>query len=114
MVQHIPKALLLALLLGGCESITRYQQLGAPVMAEQKNDYRYWRDLFLGPWRSELMAVCSDGMQFNSRGFSYWDSAMTKSNTQNALVVRKVPPAQHYAYEAGKALAMNNACPDVR
>lgn len=113
MVKHLPKALLLALLLGGCESITRYQKLGAPVMAQQQNDYRYWRDLFLGPWRSNLMEVCSDGRKFNSRGISYWDHALAKLNTENALKVRKVPPAQHYAYEAGKALAMNNACPYV-
>ena len=100
MVKYLPRALLLALL------------VGAPVMAQQKNDYRFWRDVFLGQWRNNLMEVCSDGKKFNSRGLSYWDYRVAKLNRDDALK-RGEPPAEFDAYQAGKASAMNIACPNV-
>lgn len=99
-MKHLPKALLLALL------------VGAPVMAQQQNDYRYWRDQFLGPGRNILMELCADGRKANRQGISYWDYRDQQAIREAALK-RGRPPALIEAYEAGKASAMNNSCPNV-
>jgi len=60
MVKHLPKALLLALL------------IGIPAMA-QTLTWESWRDAYFGANRPQLIKMCALGRKMNLTGKSYWD-----------------------------------------
>ena len=98
-VQHLPKALLLALL------------VGSPVMA-QTYTWDQWRDVYLGPGRSQLMERCALGRSLNLKGLSYFDSRFIESRKADFL---RQGLSEHFlAQSSGKAAAMAVACPEVR
>jgi len=102
MVQHLPKALLLALLVvsNGCSQQS--------ISNEPKATWEGAKAYLLGPGRHELMEICDMGRQLNSLGQSAYSE-------QAQSGVRKLYSASNAdAYLAGRAAAMAVVCPEVR
>lgn len=102
-VQHLPKTLLLALLVGtsGCSQ----QSMSNAPQATWKGAKAY----LLGPGRHELMELCSLGGQLNSQGISAFNEY-----AKSAVQKKAGSAANADAYLAGRAAAMAVACPEVR
>jgi hypothetical protein len=98
-VQHLPKALLLALL------------VGAPVMGQQ--EWAEFRDLWLGQFRGNLMYFCNIGRRLNSNGQSYWEEG---TGTMARELSIKSGKSEETAKNilSGLAAAMAVACPEVK
>ena len=86
--------------------------LGGSPGWPQGTDWRYWRDVFLGPARVKLMTTCSLARDINDSGKSYW-SPETRQRVEGMLI-REFGEAHAQAFYAGQAAAMSVACPDVR
>ena len=99
-MQHLSKALLLALL------------VGEPVMA-QTYTWDQWRDIYLGQWRSELMSHCAEARNFN-RDNDYYFSDRWHRWRVNFYTARGVSYQTTNALLTGLAAAMAIACPEVR
>ena len=98
-VQHLPKALLLALL------------VGAPVMAKQA-EWEKYRDELLGPMRVKLMESCALGNKFNAAKLSYWEPKSSQ-RLQNYVLSQGETLKKFLAYTSGEAAAMKTVCPNV-
>ena len=98
-MQHLPKALLLALL------------VGAPVMA-QKSDYRYWRDFLLGPAVDLLMERCATGRKSNAYGMTIFSERLREIAVR-AFLKDGWSLIEANAMVAGEAAAMRQVCPNV-
>ena len=98
-MQHLPKALLLALL------------VGAPVMGQE--GWAGFRDLWLGQFRGDLMDFCNIGRRTNSYGQSYWAQG---TDTMARELSIKSGKSEETAKNmlSGLAAAMAVACPEVR
>ena len=98
-MQHLPKAVLLALL------------VGAPVMGQQ--EWAGFRDLWLGQFRGDLMDFCNIGRRTNSYGQSYWAQG---TDTMARELSIKSGKSEETAKNmlSGLAAAMAVACPEVR
>ena len=97
-LQNLPKALLLALL------------VGAPVMG-QTVTWEASRDFLLGSGRNFLMYHCGLGKQLNQRNESYWANKKTiainkKFNKENGEELT-------HAMTSGLSNAMAVVCPNV-
>ena len=103
MVQHLPKALLLALLVvsNGCSQQS--------ISNEPKATWEGAKAYLLGPGRHELMEICDMGRQLNSLGQSAYSEQV-----QSAVRKKAESAAKADAYLAGRAAAMAVACPEVR
>ena len=99
MVKYLPKALLLALL------------VGAPVVGQEK-DWKYYRDQGLGPDLSWIKVACAEGQKENQRNQSYWGYMETALKTRDALVaIHGATKAD--AIRSGLTAAMAVVCPNV-
>ena len=98
-VQHLPKALLLALL------------VGAPLMAKQA-EWEKYRDQLLGPMRVKLMESCALGNKFNAAKLSYWEPKSSQ-RLQNYVLSQGETLKKFLAYTSGEAAAMKTVCPNV-
>jgi len=98
MVKHLPKALLLALL------------VGTPALAQPL--WIYYKNQYLGPNRVFLMSSCNMGRANNLRGVSYFNriarDAMFDIHTKQGMT-----PDQAIAFLSGEAAAMGIVCPNV-
>ena len=102
MIKHLPRALLLALLVGssGCSQQS--------ISNEPKATWEGAKAYLLGPGRHELMEICDMGRQLNSLGQSAYSE-------QAQSGVRKLYSASNAdAYLAGRAAAMAVVCPEVK
>ena len=101
-MKHLPKALLLALLVGasGCSRQS--------ISNEPKVTWEGHKAYFMGPGRHELMEICDMGRQMNELGLSAYSE-------QAQSGVRKLYSASNAdAYFAGRAAAMAVVCPEVK
>ena len=101
MVKYLPKALLLALL------------VGSPVMGETVT-WDFARDFFLGRGRSYLMEDCAIGRKINQIGEYYFDPRLQNKTKERILSKDASIEIEIDAYLAGRAAAMAVACPEVR
>ena len=100
-MKHLPKALLLALL------------VGAPAVG-QTITWEGARDAYLGQGRSELMRNCSVGRELNHRGLNYWDGLYQREVKEKVMRSTGVSDQFYYEMNNGLAAAMAVACPEVR
>ena len=100
MVQHLPKALLLALL------------VGAPAEAKPPL-WEIFRDVFLGPNRSDLMEECAEGRKINQIGAYYFDTRL-QDKRKERMLSKGASIEIADAMLAGRAASMAVACPEVR
>lgn len=101
-MQHLPKALLLALL------------VGTPVMAQRyAQTWDEFREALLGPNRAMLMASCAEARNFN-RDNDYYFSDRWHRWRVNFYTARGVSYQTTNALLTGLAAAMAIACPEVR
>ncbi len=99
-MKHLPKALLLALL------------VGTPAFGQEK-DWRSYRERGLGPDRSWTMAACAEGRKNNQRNQSYWGDLETTLKVRNELAAIHGSTTKAEAIHSGLAAAMAIACPNV-
>ena len=104
MVKYLPKALLLALL------------VGAPVMGKPVT-WDFARDFFLGRGRSDLMEECAEGRKINQIGAYYFDTRL-QDKRKERMLSKLLPKDASIEIEidamlAGRAAAMAVACPNV-
>ena len=99
MVKHLPKALLLALL------------VGAPAGA--KPLWEGIRDIYLGPERSDLMEDCAIGRKINQIGEYYFDPRL-QNKRKERMLSKGASIEIADAMLAGQAAAMAVAFPEVR
>ena len=99
MVKHLPKALLLALL------------VALPVMAKQA-EWEKYRNQLLGPMRGKLMESCALGYKFNAAKLSYWEPKSSQ-RLQNYVLSQGETLKKFLAYTSGEAAAMKTVCPNV-
>lgn len=96
MVKNLPRALLLALL------------VGSPVMAQQA----LWeedRDTYLGPQRYHLMAYCGSGKEDNLKNKSFFASERVRGVEKEAQkTINSID-----SLLSGMAAAMAIVCPSV-
>jgi len=102
MVQHLPKALLLALL------------VGAPVVAKPPL-WEGFRDSYLqGGNRSTLMKNCSVGRELNQQGLNYWGDIYQRKVKERIMISTGISDQIYHEMNNGLAAAMAIACPEVR
>lgn len=100
-MKHLPKALLLAML------------VGAPGVAKPPL-WEGFRDSFLGRNRSDLMSSCSVGRELNHRGLNYWGDLYQRKVKERVMRSTGVSDQVYYEMNNGLAAAMAVACPEVR
>ena len=99
MVKYLPKALLLALLVGS--------PVGAKLLWEE------FRDMYLGIGRSDLMQYCAVGRIVNQNNLYYFDPRLQNKNKE-MMLSKGASIEIADAMLAGQAAAMAVACPEVR
>ena len=100
-MKHLPKALLLALL------------VGVPAVG-QTITWEGARDVYLGQGRSELMGNCSAGRELNQQGINYWGDLYQGIVTERYMRRNNISDQVYSAMSNGLAAAMAIACPEVR
>ena len=98
-MQHLPKALLLALLVGG------------PVMGQE--DWKYYRDKYLGPDRTWLMVSCAGGRKKNQNNQSFWGDMETFVKDRAKIEELGISATKQHAIGSGLTAAMAVVCPNV-
>jgi len=98
-MRHLPKALLLALL------------VGTPAMAQTRT-WENWRDEMLTWNRSRMMEFCEKGRRMNANGKGWFSREFNEIRRETARQ-NGFKMADLEAFMSGSAAAMAIACPTV-
>ena len=75
--------------------------------------WAYFRDIYLGPKRQDLMESCANGRRINQEGGFYFDLEK-QDETMKFMLSKGTSRKITEAITSGKAAAMAVACPEVR
>ena len=85
-----------------------------PALARTpQTDWQWYRDVFLGPGRQQLLAFCAVWRDANAQGRSIWEPGLLRSLNE-PLRRDGLSDAEIDAMTAGQAVAITRTCTDIR